>query len=318
MKSNARTRSRTKRAAERISGRSDSICRGAVGRCTLTTTSSPVGQRRPVHLADRGRGDRALVEAEERLLDREPELGADHGLDLVERNGRDVVLELAQLGDDVRRDDVGARREQLAELDERRARARPASRAAAVPRSAGGFVRRRAGAARAGSRSRAGSRPDRSRTAGPGCAAATPLPPAQCAHLTRRQDPAGHSPAACGGRSASGRRRRTPRGVGSRPASARAPDPGGAKPALQLASSSLRRCSSCATRSTQVVVLLAPDEAEPARARGRAPRPAAHAEPSCLAPPARQRVAAPRAHLVALDTDAPREVVGELVGAPRP
>ena len=43
MKSSARTRSRTTRAAERISCRSDSTCRGASGRCTLTTTWSPVG-----------------------------------------------------------------------------------------------------------------------------------------------------------------------------------------------------------------------------------------------------------------------------------
>jgi hypothetical protein len=43
MKSRERTRSRTTFAAERISCRSDSIWRGASGRCTFTTTSSPVG-----------------------------------------------------------------------------------------------------------------------------------------------------------------------------------------------------------------------------------------------------------------------------------
>ena len=43
MKSSCRTRSRTTRAADAISFRSDSICRGADGRCTLTTTSSPFG-----------------------------------------------------------------------------------------------------------------------------------------------------------------------------------------------------------------------------------------------------------------------------------
>ena len=80
-----------------------------------------VGQGRPVHLADRGRGDRSLVELDERLLDGEAELLADDALDVLDRDRRDVVLELAQLRDDVRRHDVGARREQLAELDERRA-----------------------------------------------------------------------------------------------------------------------------------------------------------------------------------------------------
>ncbi len=54
-----------------ISRRSDSIWRGADGRCTLTTTSLAVRQRRAVHLPDRGGRDRALVEVEERLLDRE-------------------------------------------------------------------------------------------------------------------------------------------------------------------------------------------------------------------------------------------------------
>ena len=81
----------------------------------------PGRQRRPVHLSDRGGRDRRLVEREERALDREPELGVDHLLDRRERNRRDVVLELAELRDDVERDDVRPGREQLAELDERRA-----------------------------------------------------------------------------------------------------------------------------------------------------------------------------------------------------
>ena len=48
------------------------------------------------------------------------ELLADHALHIVERERLDVVLERAELRDDVRRDDVRAHREQLPELDERR------------------------------------------------------------------------------------------------------------------------------------------------------------------------------------------------------
>ena len=80
-----------------------------------------VGQDGAVHLADRGRRDRNLVELEERLLDGEPELLLDHLAHLLERERRDVVLELPQLDDDVRRDDVRPRREELPELHEGRA-----------------------------------------------------------------------------------------------------------------------------------------------------------------------------------------------------
>ncbi len=74
-----------------------------------------------MHLAD-GRGrDRRLVELEEELVDREPELLFDDLLRLLEGERRDLVLERLQLEDDVRRDDVRPRREELAELDEGRA-----------------------------------------------------------------------------------------------------------------------------------------------------------------------------------------------------
>ena len=79
-----------------------------------------VRERRAVHLTDRGGGNRLLVEADERLLDRQAELFLDHDPNLREGERADVVLEAAQLGDDVRRDDIGTRGEQLAELDERR------------------------------------------------------------------------------------------------------------------------------------------------------------------------------------------------------
>ena len=80
-----------------------------------------VRQHRAVDLPDRRRGNRRLAELEERLLDRQAELVLDHLAHLRERKRRHVVLEAAELGDDVRRHDVGPRREQLAELDERRA-----------------------------------------------------------------------------------------------------------------------------------------------------------------------------------------------------
>ena len=44
-----------------------------------------VRQRRTVHLSDRRSGDRPLVEVDERALDREPELGVDDTLDVLDR-----------------------------------------------------------------------------------------------------------------------------------------------------------------------------------------------------------------------------------------
>ena len=80
----------------------------------------PVRERRPVHLADRGGRDRGRIEVGEELLDRETEVLADHALDVLVRERPHVVLERLELDQDVRRDDVGPRREQLAELDEGR------------------------------------------------------------------------------------------------------------------------------------------------------------------------------------------------------
>src|SRR5439155_21115672 len=65
--------------------------------------------------------DRAFREVDEELVDRESEVLLHDRLDVGEREGANVILESAQLGDDVRRQDVGPRREELAELDERRA-----------------------------------------------------------------------------------------------------------------------------------------------------------------------------------------------------
>ena len=80
-----------------------------------------VREHRTVDLADRGRGQRLAVEFEEETLDRLAELLADDALDLFVRERAHVVLEPAQLGDDVRRQHVGPHREELAELDEGRA-----------------------------------------------------------------------------------------------------------------------------------------------------------------------------------------------------
>ena len=73
-----------------------------------------------MHLSDRRGGDRLALEVEEEPLDRVAELLHDHALGLLERERSHVVLESAQLGDDVRRHDVGPGREQLPEFHERR------------------------------------------------------------------------------------------------------------------------------------------------------------------------------------------------------
>src|SRR5439155_17147555 len=74
-----------------------------------------------VDLADRGGGDRLALELDEEPLEGLAEVLPDDALDLFVRERAHVVLEASQLGDDVRREHVGPHREQLAELDERRA-----------------------------------------------------------------------------------------------------------------------------------------------------------------------------------------------------
>ena len=86
----------------------------------LDDDPAPVRKRRTVHLSDRGGCDRRLLEVDVELLEGEPELVLDDLSGLLEREGRDRVLERLQLEDDVRRDDVRAGGEELAELDERR------------------------------------------------------------------------------------------------------------------------------------------------------------------------------------------------------
>jgi len=86
----------------------------------LDDDTAAVRQRRAMHLPDRRGSERLRIEVGEQPLDRLTELLLDRLLDLRVRERPHVVLQAAQLGDDVRRHDVGARREQLAELDERR------------------------------------------------------------------------------------------------------------------------------------------------------------------------------------------------------
>jgi hypothetical protein len=73
-----------------------------------------------VHLADGGRRERREVELEERPIHAQVELGFDGIPHLLERDRRGVVLEPSELGDDVGWNDVGASRQELTELHERR------------------------------------------------------------------------------------------------------------------------------------------------------------------------------------------------------
>ena len=86
----------------------------------LDRDAAPVRQGRAMHLADRRGRDRRGLEVEEQPLERVAELLLDHALGLLERERPHVVLQPAQLDDDVGRHDVGPRREELPELDERR------------------------------------------------------------------------------------------------------------------------------------------------------------------------------------------------------
>ena len=86
----------------------------------LDGDEAAAGELGEVHLADRRRRDRHRVERREELVDRRPQVLLDHPFDVGVRERPHVVLELAQLRDDLGRDDVGPRREELAELHERR------------------------------------------------------------------------------------------------------------------------------------------------------------------------------------------------------
>ena len=94
-----------------------------VGGCrplNLHRDLATVRQHRAMHLADRRGRERREVELEERAVHAQVELGLHDIANLLERDRRRVVLEAAELGHDVGRNDVGSRGEQLTELDERR------------------------------------------------------------------------------------------------------------------------------------------------------------------------------------------------------
>src|SRR5438105_5101871 len=75
-------------------------------------------QLRSVDLRDGGRGERPFVESCEHLRRTRPELGGERRLKLGEWHRRHRVLQRRELGDHVRRQEVGTCREDLPELDE--------------------------------------------------------------------------------------------------------------------------------------------------------------------------------------------------------
>ena len=132
-----------------------------------------------VHLADRGGRHRHRVEGGEQVADLAVQLLADHLLHLLVGEGRDRVLQQAQLADDLGRHQVGADREQLAELDE--GRAQLVEHLAQVPAARLqrhlGPPARPAAAARTHTRSRAGRPPARSHERGRSACAARAASP---------------------------------------------------------------------------------------------------------------------------------------------
>ena len=78
-------------------------------------------ERRAVHLADRPGRERRRLDRLEDVLPRHLQLLFHHVDDLGLGQRRDVVLQLRELVDDVGRDEVRPRREDLTELRERRA-----------------------------------------------------------------------------------------------------------------------------------------------------------------------------------------------------
>ena len=81
---------------------------------------APAAQHRAMHLAERGRGDRRRVEFDERLRHANAQLLLDDPLDVRVRERLEVVLQARERVEVGLRQQVGARREQLPELDERR------------------------------------------------------------------------------------------------------------------------------------------------------------------------------------------------------
>jgi hypothetical protein len=77
-------------------------------------------ERRLMHLADRARSERLRVDRGEDILPGNAELLLHHLDDLRLRQRSDVVLERRELDDELGRQEIGTRREDLAQLRERR------------------------------------------------------------------------------------------------------------------------------------------------------------------------------------------------------
>ncbi len=73
-----------------------------------------------VHLGDRGGGDGSDIEGLEHLAERSPEIGLDGRPDDVERLRRHLVAAALELVDELGWEQALTRRDDLAELDERR------------------------------------------------------------------------------------------------------------------------------------------------------------------------------------------------------
>ena len=78
---------------------------------------APVAQPAPMHLRQRGRGERRRIELGERRLDRPPELAAQERQEGREPPRRHAILQLREHLDVLRGQDVGARAHELADLD---------------------------------------------------------------------------------------------------------------------------------------------------------------------------------------------------------
>ena len=88
------------------------------GYCTFTAQTRPSLQHGAVHLRERRGRDGLLVELGEDLLERPPELALDVGADVLERLRRHFVLEAGEHVDVGVGQDVRARAEELAGLDQ--------------------------------------------------------------------------------------------------------------------------------------------------------------------------------------------------------
>ncbi len=113
-------RSLTFSAKTSSSARSCSICSRASGRCTFTTTGSPFARIARWTSAIVPAASGLWLDVVEHVLPRHAELLLHDLHHLLLGEGRDVILERGELLDELRRKQVGSRREDLPELRERR------------------------------------------------------------------------------------------------------------------------------------------------------------------------------------------------------